>query len=74
MFHGRAGVASVNTSASATAAPVLVAAVKMIGAVSPAALPIEIIIPVSIPGSAAGSITVHIALHLPAPSPRAASR
>ena len=47
----------------------LVAAVKIMGAVSPAALPIEIIMPVSIAGSAAGKITVQIALHLPAPKP-----
>ena len=58
----------------ASAAPVLVAAVNIMGAVSPAARPIDIIIPVSIAGRADGSITVHIAFHFPAPNPRAASR
>lgn len=54
--------------------PALVAAVNMIGAVSPAARPMDIIIPVSIEGRAAGSITPHMARHFPAPSPRAPSR
>ena len=73
MFHGRAGVGCVKISEIARAAPVLVAAVNIIGAVSPAALPMEIIIPVSIDGRAAGRITVRIAFHLLAPRLRAAS-
>ena len=53
--------------------PTLTAAVKMMGAVSPAARPMLSTVPVRMPGSAAGITTVTIVRHLPAPRLRAAS-
>ena len=49
-------------------------AVNMIGAVSPAALPIQRIAPVTIPGTAGGRTTLLIVCHRVAPSARLPSR
>jgi len=49
-------------------------AVNMIGAVSPAALPIERIAPVTMPGTAGGRTTLWIVCHLVAPRARLPSR
>ena len=73
MFQGSAGVGWVRVSHSFSGWPTLTAAVKMIGAVSPAARPMLMTMPVRMPGSAAGSITVRTVRHWPAPRLRAAS-
>src|SRR5208282_6360717 len=49
-------------------------ATNMIGAVSPAALPMERIAPVTIPGTAGGRTTLRIVCHCVAPSARLPSR
>ena len=73
MFQGRAGVGSESTCQGSSGLPTLTAAVKMIGAVSPAARPMLMTMPVRIPGSAAGRITVRMVRQWPAPSASAAS-
>ena len=73
MFQGRAGVGWVRVSQSFSGWPTLTAAVKMMGAVSPAARPMLMTMPVSMPGRAAGSSTVITVRHLPAPRLSAAS-